>query len=252
MYRITSALKRTVPQPESGSVFYFIGMPGRNGFQTGDGPAVRLLYGDPTLTAHYVSDIEEHTDLSRTMYVFAWDPRASALKFVPTSEALFNTMRGGLEAQRKAGAALALCDAQRMRYPTSTWLDWNRGYFLWELGDTAAARAAWARELAGANPPAGGLEREVQDALALPDPEDRAEALVASARFHPENPELLRAAARAHAARQGMFAAVLYYRACQFSRDPALLREARADLAGRQFYEATGWIDSLLATQPGR
>ena len=46
-------LRRVAPAPPPGSRFYFVRVPSNVGFLAGDGPALRVWYGDPTLKGGY-------------------------------------------------------------------------------------------------------------------------------------------------------------------------------------------------------
>jgi len=49
-------VREAVPRPAPHTRLWFVGLPDRIGFLQGDGPALRVLYGDPTLRAGYWSE----------------------------------------------------------------------------------------------------------------------------------------------------------------------------------------------------
>ena len=237
-----------LPSPPERALLVFNGMPRRGGLISGDGPAIRLLYDDPTLSACFLGEIDERTDFSRPMFGFSWDGKAGRFGFSPYTGAAFQRLKFDLEISGRTRGAIGAARYEHRHRDTGEWQVWNLGYLLWEEGDTAAAVAQWRSAGAVAAPDVRAARRQ---AAALPPGTGRFAVLLTALRAAPRDTSLLLAAARAAREAGNAWTPVLYFRACALSPQALpVLREARAALLAENLPTSVAMVDSLIARAP--
>lgn len=226
----TPGLLEAVPHPEPRGLFLFEGLPRRNGFITGDGPAIRLLYGDTTLTAGYMSDLASLGAWDRQLYLFDLDGKSLKLSYIPLTSAVLHSLEAGRELTGQPGVAAALYRREIWRDRVAHIPRWGLGYALWEQGDTLGALAQWdtATALQGISPAAG--RQRLSSILADAGGIDREARLIPVCVSVPRDTTTLLAAARGGSSWSQLMAALFYYRLSLFSTDPGALAEAREAL----------------------
>ena len=169
-------LQRQVPQPPHHSRFYFIRVPSNVGFLAGDGPALRVWYGDSTLSGGYYRSyrLRAAAEPPAPDYFFRYDSTAGWAPVVPGAEdaaaaraanpryeidhrTLAETLAGAGDWPRAASEYAKLAEA----FPDSFVHAYNAGVSFETLGDSAAAAAWYARAAERA-----GADAEVREAAA--------------------------------------------------------------------------------------
>ncbi|HVP38338.1 MAG TPA: glycosyltransferase family 39 protein [Candidatus Saccharimonadales bacterium] len=241
-----------LPNPPDHALLLFNGLPTNIGLISGDGPAIRLMYANPTLGACYTGEIGDRTDFRRPLYLFSWTMAPGRFSLERVDRDNFRLLALGLELGRHPQSAAAAGRYLVGQLDPSPEATWNLGYALWESGDSAGAEALWRRAASGSGralPPAGGLAARLRS---LPDPQSRYALLLDALLAAPRDASLLLRAAREGAALADDFAAVLYLRACLCApRSAPLLREAAAAMRAAHLTAAQALADSLLRAAAG-
>jgi hypothetical protein len=131
-----------VPAPPAGSRFFYALLPPWAGFQMGNGPLLRRLYGDPTIESYFYSQFSEQTAGERPVYFLYWDGTGLAPLYGTNPQRFFLVGCDLLLLDRPAGAAHAFrrgLAAGENPLDHQYWLGWAE---LW-AGDRDRAEAAW-------------------------------------------------------------------------------------------------------------
>jgi len=131
-----------VPAPAPGTRFFYALLPPWAGFQMGNGPMLRRLYGDPTLESWFLSQFSEETAGNHPVSFLYWTGRGLAPLYPEGSERFFLVGCDLLLLDRPAGAAHAFrrgLDAGENPLDHQYWLGWAE---LWS-GQRDRAEAAW-------------------------------------------------------------------------------------------------------------
>ncbi|MBI5836318.1 MAG: hypothetical protein HZB25_03645 [Candidatus Eisenbacteria bacterium] len=217
-----------VPAPRPGSLFLFEDLPDNNGLISGDGPAIRLMYSDPTLAAAYLGDVGERTRLDRPLYSVRMDATGERFVALEVSPAMRSTLRIGFEVSGRTGGALAA-----LRYDLDHGVmgpaehAWNLGYLRWQAGDTAAAAAAWAEGSRLEGLDLAAARTQLRAAGAVTDAALRLGALLPVCRALPRESSVLVEAGEAAVRARDPQAYALYFRAAMLApADSALVSRA--------------------------
>jgi hypothetical protein len=241
-------LPRHLPSPPPRSLFVFNGLPSRNGLISGDGPAVRLLYGDPSLSACYLGELGDSTDFGRPMYAFSWNGSTLQFGFVPLQGSNLLTLKFDLELSGRTRGAIAVARYELEHVAPGPWPAWNLGYLLWEAGDTAAARVEWDRAAQGRRLTPAQVRAELDRARELPPGRDRMARLLAVLQAAPRDSAAMLAAARGMAGPPDAVRMALYFRVCRlYPRDARLLRAVRQELRACNLPTTVAILDSMIA-----
>ncbi|MBI3540253.1 MAG: hypothetical protein HY076_08275 [Candidatus Eisenbacteria bacterium] len=174
-----AGLMGVLPHPAPHARFFFVRVPSNVGFMNGDGPALRVWYGDPTLTGGYYSAFRARAagEARGPDYFFRFDSTsrwievvagakdtAAARRADPRWESdhvmLATTLAKGGDWSRAAGEWVKLADAA----PAQVDYAYDAAVAFESLGDSTGA-ARWytrAAALPGADPDARAMARRFE------------------------------------------------------------------------------------------
>ena len=142
---LTRQLRRLEPAPEHGSRFFFATLPPWAGFQRGNGPLVRAMYRDTSLSSFYYSQFGDSTADAHPCRFYYWDGAALQPLYARVSDPYFQVGCDLLLLDRPAGAAHAFRRALETGGRPQDNLYWLGWASLWS-GQRDVAEASW-REL---------------------------------------------------------------------------------------------------------
>ncbi len=229
------------------SLLVFNGLSIGNGLISGDGPAMRLLSGDPTLAAAYLGELGDSTDFSRPLFLVSYDADAGRFRSSDLSGAAFADLKFGLELSGRPRGARAACRHELQRPGAdAAWLRWNLGYLDWQAGDTLEAARNWRIAAGGAFLEREEVRSELRRAMDSEGGARVANLATILERAPTDTLAILTTAREAHKSGNPL-GYVLYFRAARLN--PAslgLLREARAALVHGSTRASVEILDEMI------
>ncbi|HEV2104802.1 MAG TPA: hypothetical protein VGU27_03670, partial [Candidatus Eisenbacteria bacterium] len=140
--RLAAALGRAVPRPRPGTRFFFATLPPWAGFQTGNGPAIRHFYRDPSLGSWFYSQFSDTTAGDHPCVFLYWNGADFEPLYANARDPMFQVGADLLLLERPAGAAHAFRRALAAGGDPRDDLYWLGWAFLWS-DRRAAAEQAW-------------------------------------------------------------------------------------------------------------
>lgn len=136
---LLAELKRIHPTLAPNTTLFWSGLPPFSAFQAGDGPLVRVAYGDTSLRAYYLADMTVDRERRGPFRILRWVPATNSLEDTTDQPMTLVNVAMSMLVRDDGAAVDGALDAARVRGTITPAGEYVAAWRAWERGDQARA-----------------------------------------------------------------------------------------------------------------